>query len=53
MTNIDTDEAVVRMLSAMPEVETLNLTNGKTYVEDILDSYDKSSPEYARLAKWV
>ena len=53
MTNIDTDEAIVRMLSAMPDVETLNLTNGKTYIEDILDSYPKDSPEYARLAKWA
>ena len=53
MTNIDTDEAVVRMLASMPEVETLNLTNGKTYIQDILDSYPKDSEEYARLAKWV
>ena len=53
MTNIETDEAIVRLLSAMPEVKTLNITNGKTYIEDILDSYDKDSEEYARLAKWV
>ena len=53
MTNIETDEAVVRLLSAMPEVKTLNLTNGKTYIEDILDSYEKDSEEYARLIKWV
>ena len=53
MTNIETDEAVVRLLASMPEVETLNLSNGKTYVEDILDSYDKTSDEYARLKKWV
>lgn len=53
MTNIETDEAVVRLLSSMPSVETLNLTNGKTYIEDILDSYDKDSEEYQRLAKWV
>ncbi len=53
MTNIDTDEAVVRMLVAMPNVKTLNLTNGKTYIEDILDSYPKDSPEFARLSKWV
>ncbi|MBR0479661.1 hypothetical protein IJJ49_00080, partial [Candidatus Saccharibacteria bacterium] len=38
MTNIETDEAIVRMLASMPEVETLNLSNGKTYIEDILDS---------------
>lgn len=53
MTNIETDEAIIRLLSSMPEVETLNLKNGKTYTEDILDSYDKASEEYARLAKWV
>lgn len=53
MTNIETDEAVVRLLAAMPEIETLNMTNGKTYIQDILDSYDKNSEEYARLAKWV
>ncbi len=53
MTNIETDEAVIRLLASMPEVETLNITNGKTYTEDILDSYDKDSEEYARLAKWV
>ena len=53
MTNYDTDEAVVRLLAAMPEVETLNLTNGKTYTEDILDSYSKDSEEYAKLAKWL
>ena len=53
MTNIETDEAVVRLLASMPEVETLNLTNGKTYIEDILDSYEKDSEEYMRLAKWI
>lgn len=53
MTNIETDEAVVRLLAAMPEIETLNMTNGKTYIQDILDSYDKDSEEYVRLAKWV
>ncbi len=53
MTNIDTDEAVIRLLTSVPDVKTLNLTNGKTYIEDILDSYEKDSPEYARLIKWV
>lgn len=53
MTNPETDEAIIRLLASMPDVETLNITNGKTYIEDILDSYDKSSPEYARLAKWL
>lgn len=53
MTNFTTDEAVVRLLSAMPEVETLNLSNGKTYVQDIIDSYPKNSEEYKYLLKWV
>lgn len=53
MSNIETDEAVIRLLSAMPEVETLNIENGKTYIEDILDSYPKDSAEYKRLAKWI
>ena len=53
MTNPETDEAVVRLLASMPEVETLNLTNGKTYIEDILDSYDKDSETYKKLARWV
>ena len=29
------------------------LENGKTYIEDILSSYDKSSEEYKKLAQWV
>lgn len=53
MTNPETDEAIIRLLSSMPEVETLNITTGKTYIEDILDSYDRDSEEYRRLAKWV
>ena len=53
MTNLETDEAVIRLLTSMPDVETLNLTNGKTYIEDILDSYAKDSPEYKRLSAWV
>lgn len=53
MTNIDTDEAIVRLLAACPDVETFNITNGKTYIDDILSSYDKNSPEYKRLAKWI
>ena len=53
MTNIETDEAVIRLLTSMPDVKTLNLTNGKTYIEDILDSYEKDSEEYKRLAKWI
>ena len=53
MTNVETDEAVIRLLTSMPDVETLNITNGKTYIEDILDSYPKDSAEYTRLAKWI
>ena len=53
MTNVETDEAIIRLLSSMPDVETLNLTNGKTYTEDILDSYPQDSDEYKRLSKWV
>lgn len=53
MTNVDTDEAIIRLLTSMPHVETLNLSNGKTYIEDILDSYDKDSAEYARLSAWI
>lgn len=53
MTNVETDEAIIRLLASMPHVKTLNITNGKTYTEDILDSYDKDSGEYARLAKWA
>jgi len=53
MTNVETDEAIVRLLSAMPEIETLNITNGKTYIEDILDSYPKDSEEHQRLTKWI
>lgn len=53
MTNIETDEAIIRLLASMPEVETLNFTNGKTYTEDILDSYPENSEEYQRLKKWI
>ena len=53
MTNVETDEAVIRLLASMPEVETLNLSNGKTYTQDILDSYPKDSEEYKRLVKWA
>lgn len=53
MTNVETDEAVIRLLSSMPDVKTLNISNGKTYIEDILASYSKDSAEYTRLAKWI
>ncbi|MBQ8996472.1 hypothetical protein IJ095_00365 [Candidatus Saccharibacteria bacterium] len=53
MTNIDTDEAVIRLLAACPDVETLNLSNGKTYTEDILAQYNPGSPERERLLRWV
>ena len=53
MTNVETDEAVIRLISSMPEVQTLNISNGKTYIEDILSSYPEDSAEYTRLAKWI
>ena len=53
MTNIETDEAIIRLLASCPDVVTLNITNGKTYTVDILDSYEKDSPEYKRLTKWL
>ena len=53
MNTIETDEAVIRLLAAMPEVQTLNLSNGKSYTEDILDSYPPDSEEYRRLKRWV
>lgn len=53
MNTVDTDEAVIRLLSSVPEVKTLNITNGKTYIEDILDSYPKDSEEYKRLSAWA
>ena len=53
MTNVETDEAVIRLLASMPDVETLNLTNSKTYIEDILDSYEKDSKEYNRLIQFT
>lgn len=53
MTNIESDEAVVRLLASVPEVQTLNLSNGKTYIQDIIDSYPTDSEEYKRLTKWL
>lgn len=53
MTSIDTDEAVIRLLSACPDVETLNLTTGRTYPEDILAQYEVGSDEYERLKRWM
>ena len=53
MTNIETDEAVIRLLASMPDVVTLNITNGKTYIQDILDSYPADSPDHARLTRWL
>ena len=53
MTNVETDEAVIRLLASMPEVQTLNISNGKTYIEDILASYSEDSGEHTRLAKWI
>lgn len=53
MSSIDTDEAVIRLLAALPEVQTLNIINGRTYTEDILAEYEDGSKEKERLLKWV
>lgn len=53
MTNFETDEAVVRLLASMPDVETLNLSNGKTYIQDILDTYEEGSEERKKLESWL
>ena len=53
MTSLDTDEAVIRLLAACPDVETLNISNGKTYTEDILSQYEPGSEERERLLKWI
>lgn len=53
MNTIETDEAVIRLLAAVPGVETLNISNGKNYVQDILDSYEEGSEEWRRLKRWA
>ena len=53
MTNPETDEAIIRLLASMPEVQTLNITNGKTYIQDILDSYPEGSKDRIRLESWL
>lgn len=53
MTNLESDEAIIRLLASMPKVETLNISNNKNYISDILDSYDKDSSEYKRLVAWL
>lgn len=53
MTSFETDEAIIRLLAACPDVETLNLSNGKTYAEDILAQYDPGSEERRRLLTWI
>ena len=53
MTNLETDEAIIRLLSACPKVETLNLSNGKSYIEDILSFYEDGSEEKKQLLKWL
>ncbi|MCQ2611372.1 MAG: deaminase [Treponema sp.] len=52
MTSFESDLAIVRLLSAMPDVTTLNITNGKTYSQDIIDTYDPNSQEYKELTRW-
>ena len=34
-TQVATDQAIISLLEAMPHVETLNYTNGKSYIEDL------------------
>lgn len=53
MNTIESDEAIIRLLKSMPHVETLNISNGNTYIEDILSAYEKGSPERKRLEQWV
>ena len=53
MTTLESDEAIIRLLKSMPHVETLNISNGNTYIEDILSAYEKGSPERVRLEKWA
>lgn len=53
MTSVDTDEAIIRMLASMPQVESLNLATGKSYTEEILESYKKNSTDYERLKQWL
>lgn len=36
MQNDETDKAIIALLDAMPQVETLNYSNGKSYKEDLL-----------------
>ena len=38
MQNPETDKAIIALLEAMPHVETLNYTNGKSYIEDLRDA---------------
>lgn len=35
MQNSETDTAIIALLEAMPQVETLNVSNGKSYIEDL------------------
>ncbi|MCQ2596492.1 MAG: deaminase [Treponema sp.] len=52
MTSFESDLAIVRLLSAMPDVETLNVSNGKTYKQDVIDQYEPGTEEYTELTKW-
>lgn len=52
MTSFESDLAIVRLLSAMPDVETLNVSNGKTYKQDVIDQYEPGTEEYNELTKW-
>ena len=53
MENLETDEAIIRLLRSMPNVTTYNYTTGKSYIDDILASYSEDSDERKRLEEWT
>lgn len=53
MSSFAMDEAIVRLLASVPEVETVNHKTGNGYVEDILASYEENSEEYKKLKSWI
>jgi dCMP deaminase len=46
------DEAIVRLLRSMPQVEAVNLSNGKTYIREIIESYEPDSELRRRLESY-
>ncbi|MDR2098475.1 MAG: hypothetical protein LBO78_00415 [Rickettsiales bacterium] len=47
------DEAIVRLLRSMPGVETLNLANGKTYIDEIVEWYEPGSQMRKKLEGYL